>query len=389
MVLPGNVDSSNNFFGEYQMVVTHPTTGVILDIVEQGRIEHLKYSRKINEVGIMTLTIDSSDSLSEFIDQVDLIFDIYRRNEPNGSLEYEDSYFLQMYNRSQVDDQGNEKIIFSCVSLEDLLKRRRILPDDDPLGAGGFSTKSGDAAFIISQFINEQLINPFTNEARKISQVRLTDLPVIPFYNTQQRRNQSDTLLKVCQDIVNQTDLPVLDFHLIHTGFAIIDVIIKARGADKTATTNTPLSQEFLFISTRRGNLRNPELVIDRRREINSVFVAGQGIGASRVFVNSTSTRVNDSPFNRKESVIDQKVSNAVDELIDAGAVEIVNKRPIEELNFEFYPGGAQTIYNVDWELGDRITVGYETYLEDHRITEVEITLRGSSEDIKFSTGVL
>jgi len=386
MTLPGNIDPTGIFVGEYQLVVTHPVSGEVIDIVTQDRIEHLKYSRKINDVGIMSLTISINDNLANFISQVDLIFDIYRRNAIDGSLEYEDAYFLQMYDRSQINLQGDEKIIISGKSIDHLLKRRRIFPEDDPLGAGGFSTKDGDAAFVLSQFISNQIVNPFTNSNRRQSQVTLAPLPTISFYDTQQRRNQDDILLAVCQDIVNQVTEPVLDFRLIHTGAAQIRVDIAPRGSDKTVTTRAPLSLDFTLISTRRGNLRNPQLVVDRRDEQNFVLVAGQGIADSRVFVSSTSSRLNDSPFNRKESTIDSKTGNSLEELQDAGAVEIVNQLPIEEIKFEFFPGSAQSVYNVDWIMGDLITAEYADYTEDHRIESVDITIQGANESIEFNS---
>lgn len=373
------------FAAEYQIAVTDPTTGTQVDLITHPRILDLQYSVMLDDVGRLTLTVDANDAVVDYAMTRDLMLDVYRRNTADGSLEYECGYFLDNSDLSEINDNGDERLVIGAASYDDLLRRRRVLPVDDPLNLGlalEFSTKSGDAAVVMLEYLRNQITNPYTNSDRELSNVIILALSGATYFDTAQRRNQNDTLLKVCQEIVGQVEEPFLDWEVFHVGSGVLHIRIEKRGTDRSVTTNAPTGQ-YTILSPLRGNLRQPQLNTDWRDEITVCYVAGQGVGDSRVFVETVGANLGASPFNRVETIIDKRQSNALAELQDAGAEEVESKLFTRELTFDLIPSAAQSVYNDDWFLGDVITAEYRGFSYDYRIVAVEVSASGLKDYVK------
>jgi hypothetical protein len=129
--------------------------------------------------------------------------------------------------------------------------------------------------------------------------------------------------------------------------------------------------------------MEKPSLETDYRDEKTIVYVAGQGAEEDRVFLPVTSSRRSASPYNWREVTISANESETTNQLTSAGNSELSKRRP--KINFDFDAIFDALDYNVDYELGDRFTAVYGSYIENHRIVEIKIKLT-DDESIEIKT---
>lgn len=356
------------FEPDYQVMLM-ATDGTILDVIDMSRIQVLEYTRIVNNYGVCSLTIDADDRAAQFATRLDMLIEIYRRNEQNGDFEKEDTYFARYFNRFE-DESGEEFVIISGVQLTQLLERRIILAVDDPLNAGGFSTKFDIGSTVMWQFVNEQCVNPASNALRAFPQLTISADPLAGFLVFQRRAYEN--LLVVLQEIATQSQM---DFYVERTTGANLRVLIAVTGTDKTLTSNYPFLPYVLF-DPRRGNMRSPNLTVNRKSEKTLMFVMGQGLDGDRVaFPVTNGVSIDDSIWNRIEATTDSRNDTDTDGLLASGT-EALNDAGIE-IAFSFEPDlfASQGRYNVDWFLGDKVTALYGDYQTDLRVMQVSVTV--------------
>lgn len=365
---------------DYQLVFISPNPGEVIDIVPvRSRIQNLKYVKKLNDISELRFTVDVTDRIVErIINREDVICEVLRRNSPTGQFEVEKTFFIRFWDLFE-EDTRRESVIFAGVSLEDLLRRRLIVPDDDPFAAAGFSTKSGSPDVVMRDYVREQAITPFTSVARAFPELYIAPFTPMSLHTTYQRRNQDNTLLEVIQDIANTSDM---DFEIFRNGGVRFEFWPHFIGTDRSVTYNEHLLRPFVFFSTKRANIVTPRLTYDRRKDVTYVYVAGQGIEEDRVFVPQGSTEMTYSPYNRIESVIDSRDDETFDQMIASGVAEIQKTLGQKVLDFEIAFGQAQTRYNVDWFLGDYITAQYRDVQYDYRLREITVEVTGRGEKL-------
>jgi hypothetical protein len=183
----------------------------------------------------------------------------------------------------------------------------------------------------------------------------------------------------VLQDIAQTSDV---DFQIYRNGDNRLEFLPRRIGRDRTATRNDMALRPFVLFSTKRGNIKEPRLTYDRRKDTTVVYVAGQGIEEDRVYVPVGSTAIVRSPYNRVESMIDSRDNDSIDEILDSGHAEIHKTIGRQEFDFEVAFGRAQTRYNVDWSLGDIITAEYRDVFYDFRLTEMAVEVKESGEQL-------
>jgi hypothetical protein len=127
-------------FADYQIVLIDITTGAVLDTIIQERWEMLTYNRVLNDVSKLEFTVALTDNSAQYRD-LDTIIEVYRRNANGQTLQRENTYLLRYWSIYYDENNDMEYITRGGVSCEDLLKCRIIVPADDPLNAGGYSTK--------------------------------------------------------------------------------------------------------------------------------------------------------------------------------------------------------------------------------------------------------
>jgi len=265
-----------------------------------------------------------------------------------------------------------------------------VIPEDDPNGSNGYSTKSGASDIVMAGFVYDQCISPFTNTDR--ARDYISNAPLSVFGETVFARVEYQPLLKTLQDLTVQG---AMDFVLERTTGANFQFRPLLLGRDLTYAANYP-NMPYVLFSPELGNLKNPNLTIDRNNNITVTYVATQGIQESRLVfpVNSGDETL---PLNRRENVIDNREIDdntmLAEGVATAGAAELRDKQPVITFDFEIDTNASGARYQVDWVLGDKITARYLTYQEDLRIVEVELEMSGSSERItptfqKLTSGV-
>ena len=137
----------------YQVVVIDPTSGDVTNIYDNTAFIDLRYSRVLNGIGLLALVLPGTDLNYETF-TLDSLIEVQRTDPATGALIVEDTYFCRL--RERYRDDRIERVVIGGVSLNHLLMRRVVRPEDDPAVAGGYSTKDGPADTVIRAYVREQ-----------------------------------------------------------------------------------------------------------------------------------------------------------------------------------------------------------------------------------------
>jgi hypothetical protein len=366
-------------FADYQVVFYHPTTGDLIDLIDNRRIYGLQYNRIVNGIGRIALTVLGSDRIntlngrveSIFGNQTNLIMEVLRST--NGiTFEVEDTYLVRDIERYS-DENDIDMLVISGEHCHAFLRDTLIIPEDDPNEANGFSTKSGIADLVMYGFVLDQCISPAVNSDR--ARPYITNAASQNYGQTIFMRKSYDNLLEVLYDA---TVRGLVDFYMRRTAGANFQFEVLLQGRDLSYTTNYPGGPVALF-APERGNIRNPRLRIGRSNEITVTYVATQGIEEDRIITPVQSPEVY-QPLNRRENIIDQREIEDDSDLLTgintAGAAELRAKQPEITFDFDVNTEASGGRYQLDWQLGDIITSKYGDFQIDQRIMEVEVNLQ-------------
>lgn len=350
-----------------------------IDLLPTARLEHLSYELKVNDVSTLTFNLKGGDSLIAYLANktaLDTIFDLYRDN--GSGFELEKSFFHRGADSGEDENTGLDIFVSVADSPESLMEARQMVPEDDPVEAGGFITRSGPADQVMMDYVNYQCISPQTpiGVARIIPNFELATFSAT-YPMTFQRRKHEDKLLTVLKDIANQA---LIDFWITRVGGKFIFYAGRL-GTDRSVTHNYPLN-DFVLFSKERGNLRNPRLRWNRQGEITVMYVAGQGNDETRLYIEVPSGRFADSPYNRRENTIDARTDETLDELYAQGNAELVRYKPLQEFTFDVLTNASGGRYNIDWFLGDVVTAQWKGYQADYRVTGVKVDFTEAEETI-------
>lgn len=359
---------------DYQLTVRSPDDGAVRTVLDGSAFDDCKYSRVLNDVGVLAMTLPSDPDWPAIF-TLDALIDIERTSPITGLLQLEETYLTRLLHRFREGDQ--ERFIVGGLSLNHLLARRLVDPDDDPLAAGGYSTKAGPADDILIAYANEQCgasasaIRQFPNFSVAASN---------SVGATAGRRLRYENLLDVFQDVCNQSNVDFITTRL--TGNSL-RLTVYPIGTDRTRSRNYPFAP-FVELNPLRGNLSDPSLLNDRKNEQNYVYALGQGPGESRIVSKLAGDGINDSPYNRIEFTADIRTAERGDSTtITTGArAALVEKQPKNE--FTFKPTGTEpgNVYRQDWDVGDVLTCVWDDEVINLRVREVEISLSSSGETI-------
>lgn len=367
----------------YQVLLIDCNTGQTLAVFDSIAFYDLRYSRKLNDVGRLAMTLPGNNPYRSLF-ALDNLIEVYR-TDPNssiGALIKEDTYLIRLQHRFR--DETDEWFAVGGVSLNDLINRRIIYFGDDPAQAGGYSTKSGAADTVIRAYCNEQM-GPAASALRQTP--NLTIAPVAGTGTPVGGRYRFENLLDMIKDLAHRGGT---DFIIERTGANLFQLTIAPIGADKTESTNYPWNS-WVGLTPPRGNLQKPSYKLDRTEEKNFVYALGQGQGANRTFVSLGGDTVTDSPLNRHEFTYDVRNIEKADTtgLLTGARVAIFDNLPQTEFTFEPTGIAPGNTYRKDWDVGDVITAFWDEFTENLRITEVEISVSGGSgETVNVTTEV-
>lgn len=134
-----------------------------------------------------------------------------------------------------------------------------------------------------------------------------------------------------------------------------------------------------LLFSVPNSNLKGPFYSKSHFEEKNSIIVKGSGRGESReTVVVDDDPRIHASRWNRCEAIFEANYEVDDTELDSVGAAQLKEGQPVEELFATFLniPGSEdvpQSLYGIDWDLGDLVNVWYAEQLFDCEIVVVYV----------------
>jgi hypothetical protein len=359
---------------DYQLTIRSPYDGAVRTILGGSAFDDCKYSRTLNGVGIFAMTLPSDPDWPAIF-TLDTLIDVERTSPLTGLLQVEDTYLTRLLHRFR--DGDDERFVVGGLSLNHLLSRRLIDPNDDPLAAGGYSTKAGSADTVLAAYASEQC-GTLASLPRQFSNFQVAAVGGIG--SSVGRRLRYENLLETFQDIANQSNVDFIVNRLIANTLRLVILPI---GTDKTRTRNYPFNP-FVELNPIRGNLSDPSLLIDRKQEQNYVYALGQGPGESRIVFEMQGIGVNDSPYNRIEFTTDIRQAERGDStnVATQARAALIENQPVKE--FTFKPSGVEagSLYRLDWDVGDILTCAWDNEILDLRVREVEITIDASGETI-------
>jgi len=368
----------------YQVAFYEPT-GRLVYIHTLTAVDQMAYTRRLNGVGAFMMSLPRALRQPVML-RKDALAQVYRSDPVTGQMREDGTYFLRSAEHVPGAYDG---LVIGGVSAEHLFKRRVYNPDDDPKVAGGFSTKSGPAVTVMREVVTEQMISPASNPERAFPGLSLASIgedtsPNYPF----RREIGQQNVLDVLSDIAKATRL---DFWLAFDGVDTVGgyprFVFHAgrRGTDRSKHSHP--AGPYVYLTPSSGNLVEPQLTLDSTEEANAVYVLGKGANGNRlVYQQERSSAVVESPFNRVERAVESSEADTIDELLAAAETALAEGAP--QVTFSFVPlvTAAGAIYQLDWRLGDVVTVGAYGYEMDARVTAVTVTLTGAGETIEVET---
>jgi len=350
----------------YQVVIISPITGAIVALYDAQFPFDLRYSRLLNDAGIITLTLPYTAAVRAAF-TLDCFIEVYRTNPLTGQLAKEDTYLARLFNRMRQGDL--EQYIVTGVQLNDLIKRRVVNPADDPAAQGGYSVYAGAADTVMRNYAyynlgpGASLLRQFPNLT--IPTVNGTGNPV--GYNL-----RYDNLYTAV--FADATARGGIDFNIQRTTGANLELDIGVIGTDRRQSTNYP-NTPYVGFDPKRGNLQDPNLLIDRKKEMTVVYELGSGQGTAQQSLILASSTVNDSPFNRIEftDTAGNTAKGDTTTLLTAATASLKKNSGVSSFSYKLIEATPGNTYQQDWFLGDLVTVSYDEYVSNLRITGVEV----------------
>lgn len=354
----------------YELVILDDS-GQAAAVLDTTVLTGLHYERALNSVGTFQVTLRADHPAAPLFVK-DRLVEITRYPSIGADVQHEGTYLVR-YRRRYEDDDGMTWLIASGVSLEYLLLARHIDPRNDPLVAGGYSTKAGPADDVICELVAQQ-----AGAGAGVYQ-RVPDLTVAAsghVGNQVAGRWQWENLLDELQKLARTGGV---DFFIRRgTGLAL-EFICEVIGDD---LRRNYAGEQAVIFTPAFGNMRAPDLAEDWKDEKTYVYLLGQGSETERDVYEQLSGHLFDTPYSYAAQVGDAR------QVKDGDATQYITQA-LEELakgaaktSFTFEVVQAERQYRRLWDLGDRVTAAWLDYEADLRITGIEVEVSESDERV-------
>jgi hypothetical protein len=353
----------------YQINVFDIRTLRFIAILDNASISEMQYSSTVNGIGAFALTVDA-DQLPSAALEVDTLYIVKRKKDFNSALLTWGVYLLRQASQYVEADSTQRKITIGAVSAEHLFTRRVVDPANDPLVAGGYSTKDGSTDIVLSEYILQQagagaeplrtfprlvVNNPTGDGIPMGARLRYENLWDFVRENAEKARQY----IRFVFDDNNE-------FRVTVAGY---------------------VDKPRVVISPERGSATNPVFSLDRTSERNYVILLGQGQGSNRQELRDFSAATNDSPYNRLEFTSDARNADksSLQQLITEGQNALYDARAIPSFAVKFVFGNGIG-YPEDVQLGDVVTAYWQEINVTRRllVRGLNVTVSTNSEDIEL-----
>lgn len=361
----------------YEVTVRSSDTGDVLALLDTVNLTALRYERKLNDVGVFQLTVAWEEPGAEHLAQKDALITITRFAMLKGAWhEYDEGTYIVRFVQLFIDDNEQAWVIVAGFSLEYLLLQRVVIPSNDPLVAGGYSTKGGAADEVMAELVTQQA-GAGAGAAERVD--TLTVASPAGTGETVGGRWAWDSLLEAVQGLTEQGRM---DFRIVRTSGVALEFRAEVVGEDKTRTANYPGSP-FVLFTPEFGNMRSPSLTRDWKEECTQIFLKGQGAGDYADIYERQSSHIADTAFSYAAVVADaRKVEDGdATQYLTQAVNELAKHRAKVSFTFELLNTALE--YRTEWDVGDLVTACWDEYEQDMRLTGVSVELTGSEERIE------
>lgn len=288
----------------------------------------------------------------------------------------EDNYiYLNKYKSMIIEEveinEDEETLTVKGRDIKSIIESRLTEPPLDK----AYDKKTGSAEEVIKYYVDKNCINPLNTE-RKIDNLILSENKNRGPRVSWQSRYKN--LSREVETISKGAGLGWFIYLDVKSKKLIFDVEI---GIDRTESQN--INSRIIF-SSDFGNISNTTHKRSSSNYKNIGYVGGQGEGAEREI--QIVTKGNFSGLKRKELFIDARDISESDNLEDRGIAKLSEYDYI--LNTESTIINKNLIYEVDWNLGDLVTVKNSFEKNNLRITEVR-EIYEDNREIEITVGTV
>lgn len=330
------------------------------------------YARTVNDYGTLSLVLPPIYPISLF--KEDGRISIYRSiNGAPAYLEMETIWFIRKITQRS-PDSGEDTIEIEAYDALYLLTSRTIAYATDTFE----SSKTVFADDMMKEIIDENVGASATDTARDLStylsiQANLSAAPSIS--KEFARRNYVlDLLQEIAQ--ASKTAGTYLAFDIVAPTATTLEfrTYTQQRGTDHRFPGGSPP----LLIGDVYNNLTNVEYTNDFTDEVTYVYAVGRGEVTA---TSSDTTRINVSPFNRREQSINTTNAATVAAIIDEADAGVRAGRPRVYFSGQLIDT-PQATYGLHYRFGDYVTASYRGQSIDCRIDSIQVTLADGKETI-------
>ncbi|KRT76727.1 MAG: hypothetical protein XU14_C0033G0025 [Armatimonadetes bacterium CSP1-3] len=330
------------------------------------------YARVVNSVGWWGIELpgDFDDSLLK----IDGIVEFWRKPQ-GGALALQISGTLRVITES-TDAQGVDKILIEGPDVNELLERRIVAY----AAASSQADKTDQADDMLKAIARENLGSSAT-AARNLTALGFTVHPDLAAGPSVTRGFAWREVSRVYREIVDAsaglgTDLYWEIVPVSPTSFEL-RTYTGQPGVDRSyGSGSNPVLFGLLW-----GNLADPKLTRDYSQEITTIYAGGQGEEASRLIVEvSDATRLNRSPWNRREAFADARNERDTDGVTAIANARLNDGKPRLRFSGKLLDT-PQAVYGKDWNFGDRVTVEYRGRQLDGLVNAVTVKVDGEGNE--------
>lgn len=369
---------------EHQLHLRSPV-GDPLTIIFDGQYAALSYALKVNEPGVLELTLPASFDINLL--KIDGQIEIYREYGFTGMhLEGDTAFFIRRIGRPTLSNGVKVRQITAYSAL-DIMKRRII-----PYAAGtSYTEKVGIPWDDMMREIVWENYGPgasyagvsYGDDPARNLEPWLTTEPYLHYGVSFATTHTFPwrIVLNTLQDIVNEvrSNGVYCTFDVVRVGPAEYEfrVFLGARGIDHSATSAQPV-----IVSEEHYNLSSPNFEDDWQEEKNFIYATGQGEEQDRVVRTAQDdARIGISPFNRQEFNEDSRQHSLPESVQKQADTALEANRPKRRFTGTI----TQTegcLYGVHWGWGDIVTAEYEGLSFDCHVEAVTVDIDANGTEI-------
>lgn len=358
---------------------------------------YISYTRAVAQFGSLEFAIPFRPFAERFSPWFapDWRVEVWRRPSPELALRREDVYLLRKPNVYTRTEDNVQMLRFYGRNGWDLLNRRFVVQR----AGSQWAKKTDFADDMMKDIVREQMLygsvvdeDGVSDNTRAWPQNEFTvqsDASQGPSVSHSFEGKNVLTILKEIKDMTFQKNFVSASDERIF--FDVIPVALTASATNSAS----PLGWSFItktglfgadrtsgtVFSQENENIKSPTYSIDHLNEVNAIFVNGNGRGDTQIIQEVVdSTRAGASRWNRCEDILSATNETETIGLTDRGQAELEKGKPVEEIPLIFLdtPGTNRTprsLYGVDWDLGDKLSVNYARMVFTSEVNLVYISV--------------